>query len=186
MSYIDDAVTATMGWEGSIPWMYLDSRGNVTVGCGQLLSNPADACALPFQSAAGSGAATETDVTADFRRVKAMTPDQEAGFYHADTSPILSVTEMAWMLRTIVSSNDASLQEAFAGWRTFPDSAKVALLDMEYNIGEGELLRGYPKMDAAIKAQDWRTAAAQCKRIGISAARNNWTKQMFLAAVSTA
>jgi GH24 family phage-related lysozyme (muramidase) len=183
MRYIDDAVTALLKWEGTIPWMYLDTRGNVTVGCGAMLPNPGAACNLPFQSPAG-GDASPDEIVADFNRVKAMSPARPAGFYEADTSPTLTKPVITTLLSATVAHNDATLCTAFSGWGGFPASVKVALLDMEYNVGEGELLRGYPKMDAAIRAGDWRGAADQCHRNGISDARNDWTRYLFLTAAN--
>ena len=145
MSYIDDAVAATMGFEGSIPWMYLDTKGNVTVGCGKLLPTVAAACAVPFQSSQHQGGMASIDeVTVDFRRVQGLAAGKEAGFYRAESSPVVTKAVMTWMEQKVVIQNDQTLAEAFPQWPSFPNSAKIALLDMEYNIGEGETVARVP------------------------------------------
>lgn len=183
MSYIDDSVASTMRWEGAIPWMYLDTRGNVTAACGILLADAGAACALPFMHQGGARAAEE-DIVAEFQRVKALPSAKEAGFYHSESSPTLARADMASLLNIQTRANDASLRAVFQGWDAYPDQAKQGLLDMEYNIGEGELLRGYPKMDADIRALNWMAVAGHCHRNGISPARNEWAKELFLAAAA--
>jgi GH24 family phage-related lysozyme (muramidase) len=185
VSYIDDAVNSTIQWEGSIPWMYLDTKGNVTAGCGLEIPNTGIACGLPFQLRSG-GAATEDDIIADFHRVKNMPPAKPAGFYYSDSSPVLEKADIQNLLRKRITADDGTLRAAFAGWDAYPAAAKQAILDMEYNLGEGELLRGYPAMDADIRAADWIGVASQCHRKGISDARNTWTKNLFLSAVQAA
>src|SRR5215467_10964918 len=48
MSYLDDSLAHLEVFEGTVPWMYLDTRGFVTVGVGELLANAAKAETLAF------------------------------------------------------------------------------------------------------------------------------------------
>jgi len=185
MSYIDDSVTSTAQWEGTVPWMYLDTKSNVTVGCGLEVPNTGVACSLPFQLQSG-GAALEDDVIADFRRVKALAPGKLPGFYHSDASPVLVKAYILVMLRKRIVADDSTLRTAFVGWDSFPCEVKQALLDMEYNLGEAGLLRKYPMMDSAVRRGDWATASLQCFRHGISVERNEWTKNLFVTASQAA
>jgi GH24 family phage-related lysozyme (muramidase) len=180
MSYISDSVNWTMQWEGTVAWMYLDSLGNVTVGCGEMLPKADAACRLPFQNA--TGAATQAEITADFERVAAMTPDELPDFYKADSSPILPLASITSMLQIRVGDNDQELRVSVAGWDQFPYSAKLAMLDMEYNLGLSGLINGYPKMMAYVLAANWKMAATECARNGVSDARNQWTANLFIQA----
>ena len=179
--YIDDSVVAITGFEGCVQWMYLDSRGNVTTGVGLLLADSGAACQLPFQ--VNDSPATPDAIVADFNRVKAMKADELPGFYHSDSSPILQKTDIAIFLRKTICANDSVLAKDFVDYASFPNCVKLALLDMEYNLGNGGLMRGYPHMDAAIKAQDWVSVANNCHRAGINDARNQWTYNQFMSAV---
>lgn len=181
--YIDDSVKSLTGFEGFIPWMMLDTRGYVTCGVGQMLPNPAAACALPFMNIARA-AASEDEIVADCSRVKAMKPGQVPSAYRIETSLTLSAQSISDLLRYRVNGFDGQLRGYFTDYDAYPDCAKVALLDMCFNLGFGGLLR-YPTMNAAIKVLDWATAAKECHRNSISDDRNEWARKQFLAAIPT-
>lgn len=58
---------------------------------------------------------------------------------------------------------------------------KQALLDMAYNLGVGGLGK-FSQLKEAVNRQDWATAAECCNRRTSRAERNDWTREMFLAA----
>lgn len=182
MNYIDDSVAllASPAFENSIPWMYLDTRGFVTVAAGQLLATAADACALRFQ-APDVGLADLDSIIADWKRVKAMEPEHSPSFYHATTSPTMTAADMQELLRVRVKTFDEELAGWFPDWASFPDPAKLALLDMAFNLGMGGLLK-YTHLRAAVKLKDWTAVANECHRNGPSEARNEWCKNQFLEA----
>jgi GH24 family phage-related lysozyme (muramidase) len=181
MSYIDAAALSTLQWEGAIPWMYLDGRGNVTVGCGLLLLDVGAACGLPFQMQTGESA-SEDMISVDFHRVEALPSNKLPGFYHSDLSPVLARSSISSLLRQYIVSDDAALKKAYSGWDGYPDSAKQALLDMAFNLGVSGLLHRYPHLGIAIESKNWLLAAEACHRLGISNERNNWTKNLFISA----
>ena len=180
--YITDSVTLTAQWEGVVAWMYLDTATppNVTAGCGMLLATASDACAFPFQLASGV-AATAAEITADFTRVKALPGSKLPAFYRAASSVLLPDSFIQAHIRTIIEANDRSLAQYFTNYATMPDSAKLVLLDMTYNLGFEGLVTKFPKFCTAVKASDWATAAANCHRGGIGADRNTWAATQFTA-----
>lgn len=182
MSYIDQSVALLQSpaFENAIPFMYLDTRGLVTGGVGQMLRDAAAACQLPFQSPHG-GIADLDSVIADWKRVKAMEAGHSPSFYHSDSSPTLLASDITTLLRSRVVGFDGQLQGYYPHYNSFPDAVKLALLDMIFNLGFGGLLK-YPSMNAAINSGDWLGAANQCHRNGPSEARNEWTKNQFLSA----
>jgi GH24 family phage-related lysozyme (muramidase) len=181
MSYIDASVAATIRWEGMVSWMYLDTIGIVTVGCGLALADTGVACSLPFQLQDG-GLASEDVVVTDFHRVKALAPGKRPGFYHSLASPVLSQSDIKGLLRKRVVADDAILRTGLASWDAMPAAAKLALLDMDYNLGTGGLFRHHLPLIESVRAGNWTAAASQCHRIGISDDRNDWTKKLFLTA----
>lgn len=185
MSYIDDSVTLTLKWEGAIPWMYLDTRANVTVGCGMLIRDAGAASNLAFLYQAG-GIADSSDVAADFNRVSKMAPGQSFGFYHTASSPVLSREFILTSLRTRVLLDDGEMAQSFKGWPSFCDQAKLALLDMLFNLGGAGLFGKFPLLVGAVRSTDWASAANECHRRWISDERNEWTKNMFSLAVRAA
>ena len=181
-NYIDEAIATLRRFEGSVPWMYLDSVGKVTVGVGLMLSNEEAAHALPFLR--GVDAASLADISREFARVSAMKRGELAKLYRQVNSLELSDETIDERLRQAVSGFEGYLRSHLQGYDGFPDAAKVALLDMAYNLGPGRLLNEYHHLLAAIARGDWQAAAVASLRHGPSAARNTWTRQQFLDAAN--
>jgi GH24 family phage-related lysozyme (muramidase) len=183
MSYLDDSVAQLQIFEGVIPWMYLDTRGFVTVGVGELLAAVGRAQALPFIDSNGNPVTTDV-ILAEFNRVLALAKGQAAGAYQTNGSPTLSASSISNLLMAHVQYFDGQLSARFANYAAFPDAAKLGLLDMIYNLGPQGLFGGYPTFMSDVTNGNWAGAAAQCYRNGPSAARNQWTQQQFLAAAA--
>jgi GH24 family phage-related lysozyme (muramidase) len=177
-TYLDESLAKLEWFEGAIPWMYLDTRGYVTVGVGLMLPNAAAAQKLPFVVA--HQAATAEEIAAEYARVEAMPMGRPALFYRQDPGLVLEKPEIDSLLRTVLAGFEGELRAKLPGYDGFPDSVKLALLDMAYNLGPVGLLHGYPTLIAAVEAGNWAKAAASCFRHGPGAARNQWTQQMFL------
>jgi GH24 family phage-related lysozyme (muramidase) len=182
-TYLEQSLAQLEIFEGCIPWMYLDTVGKVTVGVGFMLPDSAAAAALPFLVA--GVAATADEITDDFDRVTGMAAGHVAGFYKQPDSPQLPQSAIDAQLLKTLQGFEGQLRAALTGYDGFPTTGKMALLDMAYNLGPAGLLKGYPHMLAAVSRGDWATAAASCSRVGPSPARNAWTKQQFLAALSS-
>src|SRR5260370_42000125 len=88
MSYLDDSLAHLEIFEGTVPWMYLDTKGFVTVGVGELLANAVKAQTLAFVDPAGQPS-TQDAILAEFNRVSVLVPAKVAAFYRAATSPVL-------------------------------------------------------------------------------------------------
>lgn len=175
--YLADSLAKIEYFEGKIPWLYLDSDvpGNVTCGVGFMLPNFAAACALPFQN--GLIPATTNEIAAEFLRVSSMKSGMAAAVYRGPLMLTDEVIDAELMRRLQVV--DTSLQMRLPNYEALPDSWKLALLDMAYNLGIGGLFKGYPHFIQAIKDQNWQAAMAQCNRRGPSMARNDWTRECF-------
>lgn len=161
--------------------MYLDTVGKVTVGVGLMLPDVAAAVRLPFS--VDGRAATEAEIAAEFARVDALPMGRAAMFYRGKAGVELLRADIDGLLRTVLAGFEGELRGALPGYDGFPDGVKVALLDMIYNLGPAGLLKGYPRMMKAVVAGRWAEAAGECMRHGPGVARNEWTKQMFLASV---
>lgn len=182
-TYVEQSLTKLKEFEGCVPWMYLDTAGRVTVGIGMMLADAEAAAELPF--VLGGVAAGRSEAVAEFGRVSAMTRGLLPGAYRRDGGPELAEATMEGHLRATLMGFEADLRRRLAGYDGLPDPAKIALLDMAYNLGPGGLLEGYPKMLAAVAAGAWAVAAAECLRHGISAERNAWTRLELLSAAAT-
>jgi GH24 family phage-related lysozyme (muramidase) len=182
-TYLEQSTEQTTVFETAVPWMYLDTNGYVTIGIGQMLPDVASAQAIAFLDPSGE-ASTPDAIHADFFRVQAIARGLDYHRYRSATSPTLSEAVMNSMLTAVISANDVILRTRLPAYDGFPDPAKLALLDMIYNLGESKLFREYPLMLAAVDSQHWLTASQQCHRDGPNQQRNDWTRNSFLAANS--
>jgi hypothetical protein len=184
--YIDDYLPICEGFEGRAAWMYLDKKGNVTTACGQLLASADAAQALPFMAPDMSRLCFRFEIGANFKFVKASHPGMIAAYYRIATSPLLSDETINSLLRSKVMQFDADLRSRFPMFEVYPDGVKMALLDMEYNLGDERERDTYIHFDAAVEAGDWLHAAAQCGRDTSDPAfaeRNKWTARQFMNAL---
>ena len=181
-NYLDQAIATVRQFEGSVPWMYLDTVGKVTVGVGLMLASEEAAHSLPFLR--NKLAVAPADISRDFARVSAMKAGSLARVYRKANGLELSDDTISAHLRQAVLGFEGYLRSHITGYDGLPDAAKIALLDMAYNLGPGRLLTEYTHLLEAIKRQNWTAAAAASLRKGPSAERNSWTSQQFLSAAS--
>jgi GH24 family phage-related lysozyme (muramidase) len=142
MSYLDDSVARLTHFEGSVPWMYQDTHAHVTVGVGQMLPSGAGAQALAFVDSTGNSA-TAAAILAEYQRVQALAPALNAIAYRVSASPQLPDAAISTLLMARVQEFDSALSAQFANYGTFPDPAKLGLLDMIYNLGPHGLFSGF-------------------------------------------
>ncbi len=180
--YLDQALEKIREFEGSVPWMYLDTVGKVTVGVGLMLGNEIAALSLPF--VVGDQPAGLDQIGREFARVRAMKSGRAAKFYVSKLGLYLPDDAIDAKLRDTIRGFESYLRLHISGYEALPDTAKLALLDMVYNLGPGRLFAEYPHLIAAVERGDWRAAAASSLRRGPSSERNAWVKQQFLAAAS--
>jgi len=174
---LDRFYALTLVHEGSVPHMYLDTKGYVTVGVGFMLPSPEAAAKLGFEPRSVSA------IAADWRAVKAAPAGKVAKWYRPLTHCVLP--ESALRKEFDLRVNDM-LRILSGGYKLdqYPVQAQLGILDMMYNLGPVSLMRGWPSFKAACNSQDWLKAAANCSRKGVSTARNEETKALFLACVS--
>lgn len=169
--------------EGSIPHMYLDTRGNVTVGVGLLLSAVEDAQQLPFVRRDTQAPASAEEIEADFNNIMSQKEGQLAQSYRQYTQLELTQEAIDELLDQRITEFQSGLQGAYQGFDGYPDTAKEALLDMTFNLGLSGLVNKFPKLRQAAEAGNWQICAQECKRRGISDERNQVTRTLFEQAV---
>jgi GH24 family phage-related lysozyme (muramidase) len=185
MAYLHDSLSHLEIFEGIVPWMYLDTRGFVTVGVGEMLATPDRAQSLGFLDEKAQPTTPEAILT-EYHRVTALPHGRLAGFYRSPTSPTLPHPAIDALLMQHLDFFDGQLSQHFPNYPGFPDPVKLGLLDMVFNLGVTGLLHGYPHFMTHVRNQDWANAAVHCHRNGPSHARNDWTRQQFLAAAAFA
>ena len=159
--------------EGSIPHLYLDTRGHVTVGVGCLIGTLEEAQALPFVERASGRHASRAEIQLDWQRVRAEPAGRIASSYRPVTRLDLPEPEIRRMLGRRVDAFQAGLRRQFETYERMPEDVRLALLDMAFNLGLNGLVTKFPKFCGAIRRSDWRTAAKECRRRGVSDERND-------------
>ncbi|MFZ5244135.1 glycoside hydrolase family protein [Enterobacter bugandensis] len=173
--------------EGFKNTMYKDTAGNITVGIGHLLANAAMAASLPFTRtntihAHGDDIESEVsiskgDITSAFNAFKT---DSKKAPLNMHLSNDAIIGQCISDVQTTVSG----LKGLYAGFDSFPNSAKTALVDMGFNLGIPRLHSEFPKFNSAVNRKDWNTAANESHRTGIGEGRNNDTKGQLQQAAS--
>jgi hypothetical protein len=162
----------TTQFEGCVPYMYLDIKGLVTVGIGNLVDPVEAAQALPFQFknqpgiAAPGSAATADQIAAEWATLKNDPSLASRGF--TACAPItqleLSNDSINTLVLTKLSQNESFLkrQQWFSNFDTWPADAQMGLLSMAWAMGPagpGE----FPNFRAACQNLQFSVAAAQCQ-----------------------
>lgn len=160
----------TAPFEGVVPHMYLDTAGHVTAGVGFMFPDLKAARALTWQPPG--------EVDLDWVSVRALPAGKPASFYRKHTNARLSDATMRAEFQVRVAAFERAVIKAGVPLQTYPALARVALVDMAFNLGTAGLLK-YKKLLAACAVEDWRAAAAECSRRGIQAARNDATRAVF-------
>lgn len=85
-----------------------------------------------------------------------------------------------------MAANEVLLRKNIKNYHRLPDSAKIVLRDILYNVGQGNLFNKSPKFMNALNAGNWQEAAAQMdwdnNKAGMGGAkvRNAARRQLFL------
>lgn len=187
-------------FEGSIPYMYLDSLGYVTVGVGKMLPTPSSALLLKFVHQKGKSRATPAEITAAYMSVRASAGNRPAASYRKLTDLDLAPGEADRLLTDELQTAEDGCRTLFPAWNRFPLAAQLALLDMVYNMGPGQALTQaqrragqrehglfqFHRLRASVAKEDWAAASRECERQGIQRSRNFWTRDKFLEAAHIA
>lgn len=175
--------------EGVVRHMYLDTKGNVTVGKGHMIPNAPAARAFSFRykdshENAGQPAGAAA-IERDYHRVKnsGLTNHNPSAFRPL-TDLDLSVSDIDRLYEDDVKSTLAQLKAkgAFPDFNTYPPTAKLGLLDMAFNAGVGGLLTIFKNFTPAVRRRDWKLAAAESNRSDVSGERNSTVRQWFIQA----
>ena len=167
-------------FEGRVPYMYVCTGGEVTIGIGHAIQTPAEALQLTW-SINGSPA-TAAQIQADYASVAAVQKGLVASSYAHLTQCRMANSDIDALIAADVTRFEALLAAALPNWNTYPEPAQEALFDMAFNLGIGGLTKKFPRMLAAVDAGQWAEASAQCHRQGIGESRNQQTAALFLQA----
>lgn len=178
--------------EGLTNWMYLDIKGLVTTGMGNLI-DPVDAAVrLTWRSPDGT-VATPDLVHQEWTRIKTNLRLAHQGAQAARRVATLHLddADIEALILAKLDHDEAILKAnpAFADFDDWPADAQLGLLSMGWAMGPGFGPR-FPHFSCACAAGDFATAAQDCAistagNPGV-ASRNAANRQAFLFAATAA
>lgn len=161
--------------------MYLDVVGKVTVGVGNMSPNADSAAELAFVHADSNERAPESLIREQFAKVAEQEEGHSASHYAQYTTIRLDDDEIDQLLDARLDAFESGLERDFDGYDSFPEAAKLGLMDMAFNLGNRGLVEKFPTFTRAARGQDWGTCAEECKRSQIQDSRNEEVKELFLS-----
>lgn len=181
---LDQFPAFTCRFEGRCSWMYLDVKGLVTTGVGNLIDPMVAAIDLPWKKADGSLASTQ-EIRDEWTRIKsAQTYSNRGGFFFKNMAQLhLDNVDIDNLVRQRLMMNEVYLEKRYPNWENWPADAQMAIHSMSWAMGPAFQ---FPKFDACLAAGDFTGAAAECSistagNPGV-APRNAANKQLLLNA----
>jgi hypothetical protein len=164
----DFFTTFSTPFEGILDFMYLDVKGLVTTGMGNLIDSPTQAQQLPFFFRDDSSHfATADEIAEDWQRVKDRQDLRLRGggvFRDVALLRIDRPTIDALVDRTLDSAENTlkTGTPEFADFDNWPADAQLGLLSMAWAMGAAFAQAGrFPNFRAACAAQDFDRAAQE-------------------------
>lgn len=181
MSFVERRRALIKEGEGCVPYMYLDTKGYVTVGVGHMMRDVAAAQKLAFVRRDSGAPATLGEIAADFARVKGQPFGQSITHraFRSHTKLILPDDRIDALLSRRIAGFENGLKRNFANYEAYPDRVKLGLMDMAFNLGTRGLVTKFPSFTRAARAGDWAGCARECRRRGISSERNETVRRLF-------
>lgn len=175
-------------FEGFVKHMYLDIKGYVTVGIGNLIDPITLALELPFRYKNKPGIpnpgqpASKADIAAEWHFIKNKPELARLGARHCEplTKLELDAADINSLVMRKLRQFEAALKryEPFKQFDQWPADAQMGLLGMAWAMGPHFSPR-WPRFSAACKKLDFDAAAANCRIRNASARRNHAHQLLF-------
>ena len=151
--------------EGTVNYMYLDIKGLVTVGIGNLIDPVSSASALPFVHNTDNSPASQSEIQAEWTKVKNNAALAQQG-YKAAAPPFttLHLTDAAisQLVTNQLNAVQTTLKQTFTAFENWPADAQLGVLSMAWALGAG-FASTWPLFKSACLSQNWSAAAQNCQ-----------------------
>ncbi|AZZ99926.1 hypothetical protein [Pseudoalteromonas sp. R3] len=176
-------------FEGVIDHLYLDTRGNPTIGVGFHVSSKEAFTRLSLRDKRTNKPASRAQKQQEYNTLTRLPAGKTARWYDEHCSLHLPHSESMRLLQQQISNFEQELTRLICPkngytrpYNKLPSSVRLALLDLAYNLGITNLSSRWPKLQTALKQEDWQRAANECARKHVSKARNQATYALFMQA----
>ncbi len=154
----------TARFEGVLRFMYLDVKGLVTTGIGNLIDPVESALSLPWKHKEDGRAASPDEIRAEWARVKGHTELKlkGGGAYAKVTSLVLDDAAIDHLVASKLRENEEVLRRRFPGFERWPADAQLGLLSMAWAMGP---YFHFPAFEAAVNRSrpDFRAASRRSR-----------------------
>jgi hypothetical protein len=175
------------GFEEIVPYPYLDTKGNITVGGGANINDYNDFMKVNFLL--GDNPATEEQKRAGFDQLSNIRQqangnwNRKASTYKYATNLSISEDEAYRMAQGHLTNDLAHLRSEFSDFDSFPIQLKEVLMDLQYNTGSLNQ-RKWPNLYQAIQNRDIDGIARNVHRKDVGLERNDWAANQIRSIVS--
>lgn len=149
--------------EGRVHSMYLDVKGLVTTGVGNLIDPVGAALRLPWKHPDGT-AATDSEIRDQWLTLKGQQELKKLHWKYAAKVTTLRLTDqdIDALVVNKLFENEKALRKAYPNWDDFPADAQLGCLSMAWAVGAGfpAIFKNFSGF--AVK-QDWVAAKVCCK-----------------------
>ena len=184
-------------YEDLITYMYLDSKGLVTVGLGHLIPDVEAAMEMTFYERGTTTRVDEAGIMKAYNAVlnSGRRGDEAKEFKNLTDNDIdLDLTDIETLFNRDVAQFLDLLKgpHYFPDFETYPASAQRGMLDMAYNMGAENFHEVFDDLHAALDLRNWIGVANESGREvkmdkdgnpGIMAIRNDVVRGWFLDAI---
>lgn len=178
--------TFTERFEGHTAYLYLDVKGLVTCGRGNLVDPLSFAQALPWTHPGGTPATSDeiADAWTAVKRAQWLAPRGGAAFAPL-TLIRLSEEAIDGLTAAKMQANDRTLASRFDGWEDLPADVQLAVHSLAWACGPAFR---FPHFEAALTIRDYPTCAVECQMASAQnpglAPRNAADRALFLSAAN--
>lgn len=146
---VDVFPSFNLAFEGRTPFMYLDVKGLVTTGVGDLVDPVSEAVKLPWQ--VDGRDATPSEIADAWTKVKGSTSLEQAGGGKFASLTTLRLTEDAIdaLMRQKMGEIEAVFRQRFVGWDQRCADAQLGAMSMAWADGAYGVAQRFPKFDQA-------------------------------------
>jgi GH24 family phage-related lysozyme (muramidase) len=171
-------------FEGVCSFMYLDVKGLVTTGIGNLIDTPDEALSLPWKNPDGTPA-TRMQIAAEWSYVKSRQDMKlHGGMAYAKVTRLrLHAAGIDLAVSRTLDRMDRQLAARFPEYESWPADAQLATLSLAWACGAAFR---FPKLEACLRAGDFEGASKECAINSVGnpgvIPRNKKNRELYLSA----
>lgn len=171
-------------YEGRLNHMYLDTRGNTTIGVGHLINNEESAKSLNFIHKSTKKPASIKEIITEYCTIKSKPYGARypAWTFEKAATLIISDDTINQLRDRHIDLFERELKTIYgkSQFSNFPANVQLALFDMIFNLGMPRLSSQFLKFNRHITNNNWEGASHECKRKDISDDRNFYVKNLLM------